>query len=97
METLKRRILVVDDNVEYSNLVSLLLKTQGHETSIAFDGKTAIEKVLTENPELVILDLRLLDISGEEIIETVPKKSKKMLSKNLLETKSIIFSELFKV
>jgi hypothetical protein len=31
------------------------------------------------------------------IVETVPKKSEKMLSKNLLETKSIIFSELFKV
>jgi len=31
------------------------------------------------------------------LIETVPKKSEKMLSKNLLETKSIIFSELFKV
>ena len=31
------------------------------------------------------------------LLETVPKKSEKMLSKNLLETKSIIFSELFKV
>ena len=31
------------------------------------------------------------------LIETVPKKSEKMLSKNLLETKSIIFSELLKV
>jgi len=32
-----------------------------------------------------------------ELKETVPKKSEKMLSKNLLETKSIIFSELLKV
>jgi hypothetical protein len=37
------------------------------------------------------------DIGNLFVIETVPKKSEKMLSKNLLETKSIIFSELFKV
>jgi len=31
------------------------------------------------------------------LLETIPKKSEKMLSKNLLETKSIIFSELFNI
>jgi hypothetical protein len=42
--------------------------------------------------------LSLKDFSFSiSILETVPKKSEKMLSKNLLETKSIIFSERFKV
>jgi hypothetical protein len=39
----------------------------------------------------------IAELQNNLLIETVPKKSEKMLSKNLLETKSVIFSGLFKV
>lgn len=73
METVRRRILIVDDNLEFAGMLSRLLESRGFQISIAPDGKTAIEKVLSESPELVLLDLKLPDITGEEVLKRIKK------------------------
>lgn len=64
-----RKILVVDDNVEFVNYIRRALMTEDYKISIALDGKTAIEKAASEQPELVILDIKLPDLSGEVVLE----------------------------
>ncbi|MGQ9637625.1 MAG: response regulator [Thermodesulfobacteriota bacterium] len=64
-----RNILIVDDNPEFVDLVRKILKHKEFSLSVAMDGKTAIEKALSERPELVLLDLKLPDISGEEVLK----------------------------
>lgn len=76
METSGRKILVVDDNVEFVDVVRRVLESKGFQISIALDGKAAIEKVLCENPELVLLDLKLPDISGEEVLKRIKEINK---------------------
>jgi signal transduction histidine kinase len=68
METAGRKILVVDDNAEFAGLIRKILERKDFQVSIALDGKTAIEKVISDIPELVLLDLKLPDIPGEEVL-----------------------------
>ena len=68
MVTAGRKILVVDDNAEFAGLIRKILERKDFQVSIALDGKTAIEKVISDIPELVLLDLKLPDIPGEEVL-----------------------------
>ena len=68
MGTVRKKILVVDDNPEFIDLVRKILGSNEFQVSIALDGKTAIENTLLDIPELVLLDLKLPDIPGEEVL-----------------------------
>lgn len=69
MKKKERKLLIVDDSIEFINLVRRALEREDYQISIALNGKAAVEKVSKENPELVLLDLKLPDISGEEVLE----------------------------
>ncbi|MDI7259202.1 MAG: response regulator [Thermodesulfobacteriota bacterium] len=71
MEDRKRKILVIDDTVEVIEITKQILNLKGFEVVTALDGRTGIEKVLSESPELVVLDLKLPDIPGEEILKRI--------------------------
>jgi len=76
METSGRKILVVDDNPEFVDLIRKILESKDFHVSIAPDGKTGIEKTLSDVPELVLLDLKLPDIPGEEVLKRVKEIDK---------------------
>ena len=63
-----RKILVVDDNAEFVEFIRRVLESKNFKVSAALDGKTAIEKAISDTPELVLLDLKLPDIPGEEVL-----------------------------
>lgn len=67
----ERKILVVDDNLEFAEMVTRILEEEGLQVFIAPDGNKAIEKVLSESPELVLLDLKLPDIDGMEVFKKI--------------------------
>ncbi len=67
MKTASLRILVVDDNAENARMLEVLLKGEGHEVRIAFDGPEAIEAVKFSKPDVVLLDLMLLGMSGVDV------------------------------
>jgi signal transduction histidine kinase len=71
MEPNGRKILVVDDNPEFADLIRTFLKSKDFQVSIALDGKTAMEKVLSDAPDLLLLDLKLPDIPGDEVLRRV--------------------------
>jgi signal transduction histidine kinase len=70
MET-KRKVLVVDDNAELAQIVSQFLESRGYQISMAQSGNAAIRKVSSESPEVVLLDLKLPDISGAEVLKRI--------------------------
>jgi len=61
------RILVVDDNADNARMLRVLLKGEGNETWIAFDGPEAIEAAALHRPDVVFLDLTLPGMSGLEV------------------------------
>lgn len=76
MEKIERKILVVDDNVDFVNYVRRALNHKDYKISIALDGKTGIEKAVTEQPELVLLDMKLPDLPGEVVLERMKGQDK---------------------
>ena len=62
-----RRILIVDDNRDAGRTLSLLLKTLGHETALAFDGRQALEVAAEFRPAVALLDLGLPEINGFDL------------------------------
>jgi len=69
--TEKKRILIVDDEPEMVELISLNLKLEGFEVIAASDGYQALEKVTREMPDLVLLDIMMPDMDGFETLKQI--------------------------
>ncbi|CAG0979282.1 Alkaline phosphatase synthesis transcriptional regulatory protein PhoP [Phycisphaerales bacterium] len=63
----RKHILVVDDETDLVELLSYNLKKAGYQVSAAFSGRQALERVATELPDLVVLDVMLPELSGTEV------------------------------
>jgi two-component system, OmpR family, response regulator len=61
------RILVVEDDRDLCNLLSTLLDVEGYKTDTACDGGNIVERVATERPDAVVLDVMLPGRSGFDI------------------------------
>ncbi len=62
------KVLIVDDDEALSTVFTTALERSGFEAISARDGKTGIERVRSEKPDLVLLDQVLPDISGNEVL-----------------------------
>jgi DNA-binding response OmpR family regulator len=71
----KMKILLVDDERRIIEVLEAYLVREGYEIHSADNGIDALKKVKTLNPDLIILDLMLPDISGEEVCRLVRKES----------------------
>jgi len=65
------KILIVDDEISLSQMVKMWLEDYGHEVITAYDGKEGIEKVQSEKPDLVVLDIRMPVMNGYEFMRTL--------------------------
>jgi DNA-binding response OmpR family regulator len=63
-----KRILVVDDEIGIRNLVRTVLEDEGYEVSVAADGRQAVEAAGEQSPDLVILDVMMPEVSGEDVV-----------------------------
>jgi CheY-like chemotaxis protein len=62
-----RRVLVVDDNRDAADSLSMLLQTQGHEVQTAYDGEEALQLATGFRADLVLLDIGLPMMNGFEV------------------------------
>ncbi|WP_251550061.1 response regulator transcription factor [Neobacillus muris] len=69
------KILLVDDERRIIEVLEAYLEREGYEIHSADNGLDALKKVKTIHPDLIILDLMLPDISGEEVCRLVRKES----------------------
>ncbi len=63
----RRRLLVVDDNRDFTDTMAILLEEIGHEVRTAYDGREVAPIVADFNPEVVLLDIGLPGIDGYEL------------------------------
>ena len=61
------RILVVEDEPDLAELVALNLRGAGHDVTVSHDGNTALAEIQRHQPDLVVLDVMLPDLSGIEV------------------------------
>lgn len=65
----RRRILVVDDNVDAAQSLGLLLRQLGHDAQVAHDGHAALEAARMNRPHVVLLDLGMPGVDGYRVVE----------------------------
>jgi PAS domain S-box-containing protein len=62
-----RRLLLVDDNKDVADSLAMLLRLQGHEVRVAYDGSAALELVKDYRPDIVFLDIGMPGLDGYEV------------------------------
>lgn len=65
----KTRILAVDDEINITEILKAYLEREGYEVITCHTGQEALSLVQNENPDLIILDLMLPGLSGEEVLK----------------------------
>ena len=75
LEAPRRRILIVDDNVDAANSLAALLSHEGHETRVAYSGRDALESVDAFLPEVALLDIGLPEMDGYQVAHHLRARS----------------------
>lgn len=71
----KQKILIVDDDENIAELISLYLAKECFDTEIVGDGESALEMIKTYQPNIMLLDIMLPGIDGYEVLREVRKSS----------------------
>jgi len=71
MTSRKPRVLVVDDDVQILRYIRRTLELEGYQTLTATDGKSALEVMERETPDLIILDIMLPQIDGYSVCQRI--------------------------
>jgi len=91
------KILVVDDETRIVDILTFNLRKEGYETIEAYDGQTGLSLALSENPDLVILDLMMPGLDGYEVCSRLRKTSQVpviMLTAKAEESDKVLSFEL---
>ncbi|MBQ2413165.1 MAG: response regulator transcription factor [Anaerotignum sp.] len=72
----KQKILIVDDDLHIAELISLYMMKDGYETEEVYDGREAIKKAESFQPDLILLDLMLPGMDGYQVCTQIRKTSR---------------------
>jgi two-component system response regulator (stage 0 sporulation protein F) len=64
----KPRIVAIDDEVEFIDMLQSYFGLRGYEIDVAFRGAMGIEIVKTKKPDVVLMDLKMPGIDGDEVL-----------------------------
>jgi len=70
----RRRVLIVDDNLDAANSLAALLRRKGAMTRVAFDGPSALTLLAEEGADLVILDIGMPGMDGHEVARRIRRQ-----------------------
>lgn len=67
----KRKILIVDDDLDILEVIGLILESEGYEVELMSSGQEIFEHISQFNPDLIILDVMLGNMDGREICNNI--------------------------
>lgn len=65
---MRHKILIVEDETDINNLLATLLEAEGFEIKQAYSGKEAVRRLNKQTPDLILMDLMLPELCGEELL-----------------------------
>lgn len=71
----KQKVLIVDDDENISELISLYLTKEFYDTKIVYDGEAALKEFDSYQPNLILLDLMLPGIDGYQVCREIRQRS----------------------
>ncbi|MDE7206417.1 MAG: response regulator transcription factor [Lachnospiraceae bacterium] len=88
----KQKILIVDDDENIAELISLYMTKECFETKIVYDGESALREFESFSPDLILLDLMLPGIDGYQVCREVRQKSQTPII--MLSAKGEVFDKV---
>jgi len=88
----KQKILIVDDDENIAELISLYMTKECFETKIVYDGESALQELNGFTPDLILLDLMLPGIDGYQVCREVRQKSQTPII--MLSAKGEVFDKV---
>lgn len=85
-DNLMKKILVVEDEPAYLKLLNDLLTRKGYKVIEAVDGKKGLDMAISENPDLILLDIMLPVMDGMTMLHELRKTEKGKLMKVIVLT-----------
>ena len=73
-----KRVLVVDDEPDFLEMMQLRLELQGYEVLTAEDGRQALERVKKDKPDIVLLDIMMPVMNGLEVLKKIRSINRKL-------------------
>jgi DNA-binding response OmpR family regulator len=70
----KKKVLIIEDDEQFSYVYDLKLKQEGFETVIAQDGESGVSFLEKEKPNIILLDLMLPEKDGFWVLEEIKKR-----------------------
>ncbi len=69
------KILIIEDDFELSNELKILLDNNGYQGIILQDSQNALENIIKINPDLILLDIKLPYLNGQQLLKQLRKNS----------------------
>ena len=93
LTTPRRNILVVDDEMSIIDILYQVLKADGHRVDTALNGSVALRKIRNEEYDLIISDLKMPGMSGQELYEKVRVLNRELSRRIVFSTGDVVSSE----
>jgi DNA-binding response OmpR family regulator len=74
----KKKILIVDDEMDFIKVMQLRLQANGYEVITAFSGEEAFKKIKDEKPDALLLDIMLPGEDGLSILKKIRQENKNL-------------------
>jgi len=68
------KVLVIDDDVDVAEVVTVLLDVCGYQVATALSGREGIEAVSIFKPDVILLDLEMPDVDGLQVVSALAKR-----------------------
>lgn len=79
-----KKILIADDEPDIASVLQMRLQYCGYQTIIAIDGQDCLDKIKSEKPDLVVLDIRMPKLNGHQVLAAIKQlKTDGQLDKKL--------------
>ena len=70
------KILVADDDIKSCELLEDFFKMKGHDVIMAYSGMQALETAISEKPDIALLEIRMLERDGIEILKRMKESAR---------------------
>ena len=67
------KIAIIEDDIALADMYKQKLESAGYEVSVAYDGKSGLDMITKNTPDLVLLDLMLPEMTGSEVLSNYRK------------------------
>ena len=72
----KLKVLIVDDAVDLNNVIQKILTNQNYEVDCAYDGKAGLRKALSNEYDIILLDIMMPQMNGYEVLKNLRKEGR---------------------